>query len=541
MLRRPSTVVIETCVSRLSDLLPGADVPRSQWWLFSRVEVEGVPEHLPGHPTAHELAARLSTKPGKLVPVDSLSADLRTLLRSGIAADVTVEMIRPRFHGITESKLEVVGHASVLRFVVKPRQIDPFDDCVVAFAPELGTYDAAYSSTHQDTGPGRPHVPWLPEFHQAFAELRTEWESTYGEPSPLHLCCLARRAICVAGSSHMPPVKPLALRFERDEAAPGSLIIALDVPADELLSRLRDLPQTTSSMDMWRLACEDALATDDDLGQDPSARKALAVPTPHPRRRKLRQQQHTRYRLLDCLLGHAALLPLNVLASLAARRLGISPGDDMRAALSAATLHGVRRIVFADRSINLTVRRVGTAVRKAVTKAVPAVTGGLAVVCFMFNRMTGMYIRTQLVATGAGVLAVAAIACFCGALAVLVIAPSALVARIMTPSPREATQRLRASQFQALLDERDTNLAGQLRCLALSGMPPAHAPQIVLTHNECGGGVYALSTGRRSDNAHADLPPGADDGCIVAVVGAAHVPGILAKWRAYGLTADSDG
>jgi hypothetical protein len=534
MLRRPSTVVIETCVSRLSDLLPGADVPRSQWWLFSRVEVEGVPEHLPGHPTAHELAARLS-KPDTLVPVDSLSADLRTLLRSGIAADVTVEMIRPRFHGITESKLEVVGHASALRFVVKPRQIEPFEDYVVAFAPELGTYDAAYSSTHQDTGPERPHVPWLPAFHQAFAELRADWESTHGEPNPLHLCCLVRHAICVAGGSHMPPVKPLALRFERDEeAAPGLLIIALDVPADELLSRLRDLPQTTSSMDMWRLACEDALATDDDLGQDPGARKALAVPNPHPRRRKLRQQQRTRYRLLDCLLGHAALLPLNVLASLAARRLGVSPGDDMRAALSAAALHGVRHIVFADRSINLTVRRVGTAVRKAFTKAVPAVTGGLAVVCFMFKRMTG-------IATGAGVLAVAAIACFCGALAVLVIAPSALVARIMTPSPREATQRLRASQFQALLDERDTNLAGQLRCLALTGMPPAHASQLVLTQHECGGGVYALSTGRQSDDAHADLPPGADGGCIVAVVGAAHVPGILSKWRAYDMTVDCDG
>ena len=429
MLCRPSTVVIETCVSRLSDLLPSADAPRSQWWLFSRVEVAGVSEHLPGHPTAHELAARLATKPDTLVPPDSVAADLRTLLRSGIAADVTVEMIRPRFHGITESKLEVVGHASVLRFVVKPRQFDLFDDYVVAFAPELGTYDAAYSSTSQDTGPGRPHVPWLPAFHQAFAELRTGWESTHGEPSPLHLCCLARHAICVAGSSHMPPVKPLALRFERDEeAAPGSLIIALDVPADELLSQLRDLPQTTSSMDMWRLACEDALATDDDLAQDPSARKALAVPTPHLRRRKLRQQQRTRYRLLDGLLGHAALLPLNVLASLAARRLGVSPGDDMRAALSAAALHGVRRIVFADRPINLTVRRIGTAVRKAFTKAVPAVTVGLAVVCFMFKRMTGMYMRTQL-AIGAGVLAVAAIACFCGALAVLVIAPSALVAR----------------------------------------------------------------------------------------------------------------
>ena len=517
---RPSTVAVESCPSRLSLFL--AKDTSAALWLFDTVYVAGVAD-IPGHPTPSELTARLATLAGQLVSDASAAADAQALLSTGLFDDVAVEVVQPRFYGLS-SALQPVGRAQALRFVTTPRRlVGDFDRYVVAIAPELTGYDAAYAPQDGSDDSRRPHVPWLPAFHAAFQALHD-----VDTQDPLHLCCLVRHAVCVAGSEHVPPAKPIAIRFEQDdEAAPDALIVGIDVPDKDALARMRHLPADARPYDVWRAATEDAFAlqTDRDTTTNVAndARLALAVPPPVPERRRRPHAAHrqaAQCALLDAVLGQIALLPFELLSAVAAWRLRVAPGDDLRSAVTSAVRCDARRIVLVDRPVRATVRRAGTALRRLLSAV--CITGALLAVglACIHGSMPSMQAIGQAFACS---LALAA-ALMCAAVAALAVVPTPLIARLMTP-PKEVPAHAPA----ALMTERDACMVSHLRSFATTGRTLAHASQLVRTVH--GSSIVYVLTRGASDAASEE------SGCTVAVVGAAHLPGILAKWLAGGMTA----
>lgn len=486
------------------------------------MDVAGVSEaDIPGHPTRSELLARLATLADELVSSDTVVADAQTLLDTGLFADVSVEVVQPRFYGLSPPSLQPVGRAHALRFVTTPRQLAAqFDGYAVGIDPELGGYDAAYAAIAPHVDP-KPTVPWLPAFNAAFEAL----DESDAHVSPLHLCCLVRHAVCVAGSEHVPPAKPVALHFEQDEeAAPGALIVGMDVPDDAALTRMRRLPADAKPYDVWWAATEDAFAADTDRGVANDARHALTVPPPAPaarRRPHATRRRAAQFAALDAVMGQMGMLPFELLSAVAAWRLRVTPGDDMRSAIASAVRCDARCIVLVDRPVRATVRRAGTAFRRfLVAFCIPVAVLVVALLCIL----TSMPAIRHALAHGLAALGLLAVALMFAALAALAVAPTSLVARFMTP-PRETPAHAPA----ALISERDACMVSHLACLATTGRTLAHATQLVRTAHGSGV-VYVLSRGTSEED-------GDEKGPTVAVVGAAHLPGILARWQAGGMTA----
>ena len=486
------------------------------------MDVTGISD-IQGHPTRSELAARLTTLAGELVSCDTVAADAQALLSTGLFDDVAVEVVQPRFYGLA-SALQPVGRAHALRFVTTRRRlVGDFDRYVVAIAPELAGYDAAYAPRDGSDDSRRPHVPWLPAFHAAFEAFHD-----VDTQDSLHLCCLVRHAVCVAGSEHMPPAKPIAIRFEQDdEAALDALIVGIDVPDDAALARMKQLPADAEPYDVWRAATEDAFALQTDLDTTANvttdARAALTVPPPAPARRRrphAKRRQAVQRAALDAVLGHIAMLPFELLSAVAAWRLRVAPGDDLRSAVASAVRCDARRIVLVDRPVRATVRRAGTALRRFLSAVCN--TGALLAVALacIHGSMPSMPVVRHAFACS---LALAA-ALMCAAVAALAVAPTAMVARFMTPTA-EAPGHAPA----ALIAERDACIVSHLAGLATTGRTLAHASQLVRTEHGSSV-VYVLNRGA-SDAASDERGP------TVAVVGAAHLHGILARWRAGGMTA----
>jgi hypothetical protein len=524
-LLRPSTVAVESCPSRLSLFL--SKHTSAALWVFDTIHVTGVPD-MPGHPTARQLTERLTTLAGELVSCDTVAADAQALLATGLFDEVAVEVVQPRFYGLS-SALQPVGRAQAMRFVTTPRRlVGDFDRYVVAIAPELAGYDAAYAPiVPQDDL--KPHVPWLPAFQAAFEALHDA--DAQDALSPLHLCCLVRHAVCVAGSEHMPPAKPVALRFEQDdEAAPDALIVGIDVPDEAAVARMRQLPADATPYDVWRAATEDAFVLQADCDTTANVandvRAALTVPSPAPARRHrphAARRQAAQYAALDALMGQIGMLPFEFLSAIAAWRLRVAPGDDLRSAVASAVRCDARRIVLVDRPVRATVRRTGTELRRllsavCITAALLAI--GLACISGSMPTMSALYF----LACGVAAIGSLAAAFMCAAVAALAVAPTAMVARFMTP-PLEAPTHAPA----ALIAERDACMVSHLQSLASTGRTLAHASQLVRTAHGSSV-VYVLSRGASEEACD-------ESGPTVAVVGAAHLHGILARWRAGGMTA----
>jgi hypothetical protein len=517
---RPSTVAVESCPSRLSLFLSKHTL--AALWVFDTIHVTGVPD-MPGHPSARELTERLTSLAGELVSCDTVTADAQALLATGLFDEVAVEVVQPRFYGLS-SALQPVGRAQAMRFVTTPRRlVGDFERYVVAIAPELAGYDAAYAPiVPQDDL--KPHVPWLPAFQAAFEALHDA--DAQEALSPLHLCCLVRHAVCVAGSEHMPPAKPVALRFEQDdEAAPYALIVGIDVPDEAAVARMRALPADATPYDVWRAATEDAFALHTtDVAND--VRAALTVPSPAPARRRrphMARRQAAQYAALDALLGQIGMLPFEFLSAIAAWRLRVAPGDDMRSAVASAVRCDARRIVLVDRPVRATVRRTGTELRRllsAVCITAALLAFGLACIPGSMPTMSALYF----LACGVAAIGSLAAAFMCAAVAALAVAPAAMVARLMTP-PLEAPTHAPA----ALIAERDACMVSHLQSLASTGRTLAHASQLARTAHGSSV-VYVLSRGASEEACD-------ESGPTVAVVGAAHLHGILARWRACGMTA----
>jgi len=417
------------------------------------------------------------------------------------SADVSLE--KARFAGFSRSTLAPCCAAQALRFSLTPRELPPFEHYAVALAPELAQHGYPPPVTSGECAEGAPHLPWLPAFYVTFQALCQAAEAHrddlgQGELPALEVCCLAREAVAAAGgaSGTWPPV---AVRFEREASRPETLIISLDVPN----------PGQSHS---WQAAGADALSVERPSPTEMRAttrhlRDALAPPSPPgaPLRRA-----RSRVAALDVALGGIAWAPAAALAAAVALRLGVSVGDDMRAALGEAVSAGVPLILLADRPLRATARRLGAALRRA-WRSLFAIVGGAALALCAWPR---------------AVLALAVLSALALALTPrrVLLAHIERAAHLLPAMPPDAVE--------AILGERDRCITAHLHVLAASGSPLPHAPLLVASEEE---DSYAF-VGLRDAGCPERV---VEEGAIVAVVGAAHVRGILRAWTARGGTVEN--
>jgi hypothetical protein len=368
----------------------------------------------------------------------------------------------------------------------------------------------------------------------------------------------------------------VSLRCERDAEHPGTLVLSLEPPARRAQG---DAP---AGGDAWDAAGQAALRPDSEFDDDSDSHASLrptavaaaaaaaeALALPPLRRRRARsvaatsgismQHQRAFLRQFDITLGRVAWAPAGAAAAALARKLRAEPGDDIRMALRSAAANGAGTIVFIDRRAGVTLRRSGTALRRALLSApvVAALTAGAVALRALLMAMPPRALQSL-------------------ALAVAVAAAAMTLAWYLLPkrwvAAREAAARtamlsstttsahlplVPAAARDAVLGERDAAMATSLAAVsARLGVPPAHLARLQAAwcdvgglHNALQGGAshaahdamagsvrYRLVLPGAAASADADVQADSEEcggDAVVAVVGAAHVAGIAAAWEAW--------
>ena len=538
---------VELCGERLHYELPR----EPSRWRFARVTLRGVPERpVPGHPDAASLLARLTCQPGASVTRADVAADLRLLARTGLFADVAAAVRSARrvfARPVGGGALAAEAEAEALILSVTPRQLRPFDSYVVALAPELrAKYPPAGGGGSERDAP--PHLPWLPAFHATFAALMEEASAQRAgrDLTGLEMCCVvracdsaaslrdmrsplrlgtaqAREAVARAGRAHTAAAGvasaelAVAPRCERDGSRPDALIVALEPPPPRVAG---DAPG--SDGDAWDAAGEAALREE---GSDRRAAKAAAdaaaaaLQLPHSPPRRAARRRRSAAAMLSYFDGaalDAALTPITAAHAFYSWWSGVRYGCDMFAALAAAADVGAPRVFCIDRPQRVTSRRLGTLLRRTL--------GAKLVAAAAFAAATARLVPTYwpLVLLG-----VAAAGC--------AYATFELRRRLAAAGGDGWTFLLSFMRRSAapLLTERDVIMAGALRRIAAAAPPPHLARLRGAWEGPARAGrapvrytllqrAAAGDTDEYQTRQHA----------VVAVVGMAHIRGIVIAWYA---------
>ncbi|KAK9837254.1 hypothetical protein WJX81_002082 [Elliptochloris bilobata] len=128
---RPDVVLVELCKDRLGLLVEPVQRRRgAQLWHTRRVTLKGLPE-APGWPGAERLLALLRTAPGRPVAMQDVEADCVTLLETGLFRRVAPTTRLPRFNESPQFLRSKGGHLTPIaplgeiEFMVRERELPP--------------------------------------------------------------------------------------------------------------------------------------------------------------------------------------------------------------------------------------------------------------------------------------------------------------------------------------------------------------------------------------------------------------------------------
>jgi hypothetical protein len=409
------------------------------------------------------------------------------------------------------------------------------------------------------------------------------FSSLFGRQAREAVAAAGRAFAAAAGASGA--ALAVAPRFERDSELPGTLIISLELPP-------RRFEGDAPGGDAWDAAAEGALR-DPEAGASGSsssggggyghprssaaaaaaaAAAALALAPPLQRRRRRGAPPHARalqppswrragaqLRGADAWLGALAWAPAGAAAVLLARKLRAAPGDDIRAALRAAACAGAPLVFAIDRPARVTLRRLGAALRSAalVPRTLAAAACALAA-CALACALAPPAALRYALGVAAAAVAAAALAWTAAPRALIASLEAAARAAACAPSPpvpypHDLSRLLppaASAARAAVLSERDATMASTLRCIARRA-PPRHTPRLeALAPSDADAdlcadeGVVRYRARRRATSASASAALPATSACVppisggvtdavVAVVGAAHVRGVVAAWDAW--------
>jgi len=313
----------------------------------------------------------------------------------------------------------------------------------------------------------------------------------------------------------------VAPRCERDRSRPDALILSLEPPPPRAAG---DAPG--SDGDAWDAAGEAALRED---GNERLAAKAAAAaaaaalqlpslpPRKAPRRRRGAAAIMARLDAAAFEAIAAAVLFIALKSAARWRMTGVQLGCDMHAGLNAAADVGAPQVFCIDRSVHITLRRLGTLLRRTMgPKFVAAVAAAAATA-----RLVPTYWPLVVLGVAAAWYAYATLE---------------LRRRAAAAGGNELDYMLRLMQrgVAPLTRERDVIMADALRRIAMAAPPPHLARLQGAWEGAARAGRppvrYTLLQRATAGYVHDEYK--AKQRAIVAVVGWGHVRGIFVAWRA---------
>ncbi|MEW5308708.1 MAG: hypothetical protein WDW38_000646 [Sanguina aurantia] len=580
LLTHPEIVAVELCKERLG-LLVGSgeeDMARSTWH-SRKVAIEGLPKGSVW-PSEQQLLGILYCRSGVPISGKDIEGDVFTLLATGLfksvrpICDVPTAVEAPQF--VTPAarsgpagptRLQAVSPLGCIRFVVEERKLPAIKGLTVRLDSSL--QGSAVTESDMDSAAASAVAASSSGTVAALLQCRAQLMGLFGSKNVVVTFKGAESGrveaiVRAAGSSDPSYLSGL------EASAPGSEGVGIDTfrPNRTMFKVSNRLFIPTEAIERMKAA---------------QAQQDGSPPGASLNRRRLPVQTQTRAWSSDELASGGAAKPLlqpQVLAdalsglltssyssyqAVASKKLGLEPGAAWRAAMEAATEAGSSQVLLIDRPSSITERRLATGVFStagwrlggAASVALASLIGTLAT--------SVLPVEQEVAVVAAGVLG--AVALLWPLLAPILeistfseLSPAAIEAAVSVPgsiSEGDLTQPLKLYGEDALLDwpgamlpvveERDLFMAKALAAAATArpGVAPAFVSDASSGSSSSGpaGGSdrrvwrYMMPDGGTQGSAPAGLGDGAFEplpgvASMVAVVGTAHVRGMIREWKA---------
>ncbi|EFN58262.1 hypothetical protein CHLNCDRAFT_57092 [Chlorella variabilis] len=562
---RPDIVLLELCKDR-TGLLVDPDAPPPQSWWTPRLTISGVPA-APGWPTAAQLAGGLKGRGCAPVSAADIEDDAVALLATGlfrsvrVAAKPPTAAAAPAFALLPGGGLQAVAPLGEVEYVVAPRQLPavqqlsvraegglaaPTDDvqaraaaaAAAAAAPGVAAYLAARAVLLEGQPDGVDVVFEGVEAGKPTAVLRPV-------PAGQQRSLTGLEGTATGGAG--PGIKAFRRQAPRRQAPSASA----GAGAGFQLGAASKAPEAAAA----------ALAGGGSQQQLSASQLAEVAPWS---REQLAQGAASAAAVNGAGGGGNALASLLTSTyakyqGAAGRSVGIAPGEAWRVALRAAVAAGASQVHLGDAPADATGRRLADAI---LSSSLPTLAGGLAA-----SAASAVVISQGLLDSGApgSPAAVLAAAVLPLALALApVVAPLVEVARFAGMSAQQIEDTVRLKEplqaasvdaplvklwgedallswpgaMEPIIHRRDAYMARSIAAAA-SGRPEGLTPAYVATRVPGGGAVlqYAMPQGGEPGacpvgQGAGQYAPLAGPRNVVAVVGTAHVRGMIREWVA---------
>ncbi|KAL4858448.1 TraB domain-containing protein [Chlorella vulgaris] len=553
---QPDIVLVELCKDR-TGLLVDPDAPPPQTWYTPRFSLTGLPT-APGWPTSDQLMGLLKGTGCAPVSAADIEDNAVALLSTGLFRSVRVAArppaaaSAPAFAVPPSGGLQAVAPLDAIEYMLAPRQLPPVQQLSVkaeggAEAPAADIQARAQAAAAA-TGGG------------VAAYLAARAVLLEGQPENVDVSFEGVEAGKPVALLHtLPSGQQRALTGLEPTAAGGA---GAGIESFQRQAPRRANPSSSGSsgssgIQLGAASKQAAAQGSGSIGQLSSAQFTELVPWS--------REQLAR----GAASSGAASGGGNALSSFltstyakyqgaAGRSVGIAPGEAWRVALRAAVAAGASQYHLGDAPADTTAQRLASAILSA---SLPRILGSLVA-----SVASGIVLYQGLLDSGAPAnpAAVAAAAALPVVVALApVVAPLVEVARFAGLSAREIEDTVRLKEplqaasadapivklwgedallnwpgaLEPIITQRDAYMARSIAAAA-SGRPEGLTPAYVLTHSGSGATLqYAMPVGGEAGA----CPPGAGAGqyqplpgpkTVVAIVGTAHVRGMIRQWPA---------
>uniref|UniRef100_A0A7R9VAT9 TraB domain-containing protein n=1 Tax=Chlamydomonas euryale TaxID=1486919 RepID=A0A7R9VAT9_9CHLO len=577
---RPDVVAVELCKDRTGLLVDDRlETQASNLWHVNRIIVEGLASYDESYPSAEELRKLIKTRPGVPVSMQDIEADVVTLLSTGLFKSVTpgaksgTPNEAPEFGVLFgqdgTASLETVPPLAALRFSVAMRELPPVkamsvrvDSSLEADAPDAAALDAVCADVVlecKDAGT-RPLT--------ALLRARARFGEVAGRPVAVAFRGVETGEVEATLKAAKPGDRPYLSGLEGGAINGEGFGIEPFRPKRPLTKLSEKMFLATSTLEALRAkARADAAAAPGGADAGGAGSDANAAAASAAKSASARQAPRTEFREWSAaemasakradpapsptadLLRDVLVLSYAKAQADAGRAAGVERGAAWQAALQAASEVGTQQVLLVDRPTTVTERRLADAM---LAECGPRLVGAATLV--LGSIVAAVAANAPVGAEAGGVLAAAAAA---ATLVWPVAAPLAKVRQLARMSAEAIEDAV--AQKAPLSGGASGRLFGED---ALLEWPGAEGPllaerDVFMAHAGAGAArgepvvpAYVLDRvdGRlmwrlmQADGAREQASPrGFGDGAyvplkdvrsVVQIVGTAHVPGIVAGWKA---------